>query len=134
MEKLEDFSASTPHTSRHAQMNSSAALDIRGKSHTARTSQLDKPSHVRMSSGSFQSASPLGHLIKANSTSSPYQLPSSEIRPMVSSALPANHLGPASLPRVDGPHPRLDGRSDGSSHPSQVEGNANFLLLIVNDS
>ncbi|CAA2997153.1 phd finger [Olea europaea subsp. europaea] len=123
MEKLEDFSASTPHTSRHAQMNSSAALDIRGKSHTARTSQLDKPSHVRMSSGSFQSASPLGHLIKANSTSSPYQLPSSEIRPMVSSALPANHLGPASLPRVDGPHPRLDGRSDGSSHPSQVEAN-----------
>ncbi|KAL2466957.1 RING/FYVE/PHD zinc finger superfamily protein [Abeliophyllum distichum] len=123
MEKLEDFSASTPHSSRHAQMNSGAAIEIRGISHTARTSQLDKSSHVPISSGSFQSASPLGHVTPASSTSSLYQLPSSEIRPMVSSALPSNHLGSAALPRVDGPHLRLDGRPDGSSHPSQVKAN-----------
>ncbi|KAL2483761.1 uncharacterized protein Fot_45205 [Forsythia ovata] len=123
MEKLEDFSASTPHSSRHAQMNSGAAIEVRGISHTARTSHLDKSSHVPISSGSFQSASPLGHVTPASSTSSLYQLPSSEIRPTVSSALPSNHLGSAALPRVDGPHLRLDGRPDGSSHPSQVKAN-----------
>ncbi|KAG8386077.1 hypothetical protein BUALT_Bualt03G0111400 [Buddleja alternifolia] len=122
MEKAEDYSLlSTPHSSR-LQGNSGAAVDSRSASHPIRTSQPDKSSHMSISSGNFQSGSPLGH-VAANSTSLPYQLPTSEIRPIVSSAIPSSHLSSAALQRVDKSHLRSDGRSNGSLHPSQVQAN-----------
>ncbi|KAL0399174.1 UNVERIFIED_CONTAM: PHD finger protein [Sesamum radiatum] len=120
MEKAEAFSLpSTPHSSR-LQANSGAAAESHSASHPVRASQLDKSSHMSISSGSFQSATPLGHSTTANSTSLPYQLPTSEIRPIVSSALPSSHSSSAALPRVNRPHLRSDGRANGSSLPSQI--------------
>lgn len=125
MEKAEDFSLpSTQHSSR-LHPNSGTAVESRNASHPVRTSQLDKSSHMSISSGSFQVASPLAHSTTLNSTSLPYQLPTSEIRPIVSSALPSSHLNSAALPRIDRPQLRSDGRSNGSSHPSQVQGKTN---------
>ncbi|KAI3456872.1 hypothetical protein Pfo_013535 [Paulownia fortunei] len=123
MEKAEDFSLpSTPHASR-LHPNTGTAVDSRSASHPVRTSQPDKSSHMSISSSSFQAASPLVHSSTANSTSLPYQLPTSEIRPIGSSAVSASHLSSAALPRVDRPHLRSDGRSNGSAHPSQVQAN-----------
>ncbi|KAK6149366.1 hypothetical protein DH2020_016891 [Rehmannia glutinosa] len=123
MEKAEDFSLpSTPHSSR-LHPNSGAAVESRIASHPVLTSQPDKSSHRSISSGSFQSASSLAHISTANSTSLPYQLPTSEIRPIGSSSLSSSHLSSAALPRVDRPHLRSDGRPNGSSHPAQVQAN-----------
>lgn len=120
MEKAEAFSLpSTPHSSR-LQANSGAAVESHNASHPVRVSQPDKSSHMSISSGSFQST-PLGHSTTANSTSLSYQLPTSEIRPIVSSALPSSHSSSAALPRVNRPHLRSDGRANGSSQPSQIQ-------------
>ncbi|KAI3466459.1 hypothetical protein Pfo_023122 [Paulownia fortunei] len=122
MEKAEDFLLpSTPHASQRLQGNSGAAVESHSALHHVRMSQLDKSSHI--SSGSFQSASPLGHGTTANYTSLPYQLPTSEIRPVVSSALPSSHLVSAAFPRADRPNLRSDGRSNVSSNASQVQAN-----------
>ncbi|CAA3032496.1 phd finger [Olea europaea subsp. europaea] len=124
MEKSEDFSLpSTPHSSQRQQVNSRAGAETYGSPHGVRMSQSDKPSHTSISSGSFQSSSPLGHGTPTNSTSSTYQLPNSEIRPGVSSALPSSHLVSPALPRVDRPLARLDGRQNGSLYPSQDQVN-----------
>ncbi|XP_011095470.1 uncharacterized protein LOC105174914 [Sesamum indicum] len=121
MEKAEAFSLpSTPHSSR-LQANSGAAVESHSASHPVRVSQPDKSSHMSISSGSFQSTTPLGHSTTANSTSLSYQLPTSEIRPIVSSALPSSHSSSAALPRVNRPHLRSDGRANGSSQPSQIQ-------------
>lgn len=122
MEKAEVFSLSTtPHSSR-LHPNSGAAVESRNASHSVRTSQPDKSSNMPISSGSFQSASPLPHSTAVNSTSLPYQLPTSEIRPIVSNTVSSSHLNSAASPRVEWPHLRPDGRPNGSSHPSQVQG------------
>ncbi|KAL0320840.1 UNVERIFIED_CONTAM: PHD finger protein [Sesamum radiatum] len=81
----------------------------------------DKSGHMPTSSGNFQSASPSVCSTAVNSTSLPYQLPTNDIRPVVSNALPLGHLGSAALPRVDRPNLRSDGRSNGLSHASQVQ-------------
>ncbi|KAK4398571.1 PHD finger protein [Sesamum angolense] len=121
MEKAEAFSLpSTPHSSR-LQANSGAAVESHSASHPVRASQPDKSSHMSISSGSFQSATPLGHSTTANSTSLSYQLPTSEIRPIVSSALPSSHSSSVALPRVNRPHLRSDGRANGSSQPAQIQ-------------
>ncbi|CAI9756846.1 unnamed protein product [Fraxinus pennsylvanica] len=120
MEKSEAFSLpSTPQSSQSQQVNSRAGAEGYGAPHGVRMSQSDKPSHMSISSGSFQASSPLGHGTPTNSTSSAYQLPTSEIRPGVSSALPSSHLVSTALPRVDRPLARLDGRQNGSLYPSQ---------------
>ncbi|KAK4420807.1 PHD finger protein [Sesamum alatum] len=124
MEKAEDFSIpSTPHSSQRLQGNSGTAVESRSVLHQVRTSQLDKSGHVAISSGNFQYASPSVRSTTVNSTSLPYQLPTNDIRPAVSNALPLGHLGSAALPRVDRPNLRSDGRSNGLSHASQVQAN-----------
>ncbi|KAL2495868.1 uncharacterized protein Fot_39785 [Forsythia ovata] len=124
MKKSEDFSLpSTPHSSQRQQVNSRAGVESCGTPNGVRMSQLDKPSHMSITSGNFQSSSPLGHGTPTNSTSSTYQLPTSEIRTGVSSAMPSSHLGSTLLPRVDRPLVRLDGRPNGSLYPSQVQVN-----------
>ncbi|KAL7087999.1 hypothetical protein ACP275_13G102900 [Erythranthe tilingii] len=123
MEKAENFSLpSTPHSSR-LHPNSGAAVENRNPSHLARISHPDKASHMSISSGSFQLTSPLAHSTQANSTSLPYQLPSSEVRPMTSSALPSSHFGSAAMQRVDRPQLKSDGRPNGASHSSQIHAN-----------
>lgn len=117
MEKAENFSLpSTPPSRLHP--NSVSAAESCNTAHPVRMPQSDKSSHVPMSSGNFHSPSPLVH----TSVSLPYQLPTSEIRPVVSSGLPPGHLNSAALPRVDRPHIRSDGRPNGSSHPPQIQG------------
>ncbi|XP_073312921.1 uncharacterized protein [Primulina huaijiensis] len=119
MEKAADFSLpSTPHSLQNLQGNSGQSVESRSALHPARTSQLDKSSHTTMLSG-IQSTTPSTYGTATTSTSLPYQLPTSEIRPVGSSALPSSHLGSTTLPRVDRSHPR----SNGSSHASQVAAN-----------
>ncbi|KAL3636989.1 hypothetical protein CASFOL_019288 [Castilleja foliolosa] len=114
MEKAEDFSlTSTPQLSR-PQSNSGAAVESRSALHPVQMSQS-------VPSGGFQSASPSGYRSTVNSTSLPYQLPTSEIRPIGSNSLPSSRLSSAALPRVD--HLRPDGRPNGSSHPAQLQAN-----------
>ncbi|XP_042007344.1 uncharacterized protein LOC121755960 [Salvia splendens] len=123
MEKAENFSLpSTPHSS-HLHPNSGSAAESRNMAHPIRMPQSDKSSHMPISSGSFQSPSPLVHNAAVNSAPLPYQLPTSEIRPVVSSGLLPSHLNSAALPRVDRSHIRSDGRPNGSSHPQQIQAN-----------
>ncbi|CAK9165486.1 unnamed protein product [Ilex paraguariensis] len=115
--KMEKSSAA--YLSQRLQTNSGAATENRGTSHAVRMFPSDKPSPV--SSGGFQPVS------AANSTSLPYQLPTSEVRPMVSSGLTSSHLGRDSsleLPKVERPHFRLDERSNGSSYVLQAPANS----------
>ncbi|XP_073309155.1 uncharacterized protein [Primulina huaijiensis] len=122
MEKAEDFSLpSTPHSSQNLQGNFGQSVESRSAFHPARTSHLDKSSHVTMLSG-IQSTSPLTYGTATTSTSLPYQLPTSEIKPMGSSALPSSHLCSTALPSVDRSHPRSNGSSH-ASHASQVPAN-----------
>lgn len=121
MEKAEKFSLpSTPHSSR-LHPNSGTAVESRSTAHPVQKSNPDRANHVTISSGSFQLTPPVAHSTIAHSTSLPYQLPSSEIRPIGSSASPSSHLSSAALQRVD--RPQL--RSNGSS---QVQGNKNSCL------
>lgn len=134
MEKSEKISLpSTPHSSQSQQVNSHAGAESYGTPRSVQMPQSDKPVHMAISSGNFKSSSPLGHGTPSNSTSSTYQLSTSEIRSGVSSTLPSSHLGSTALPRVDRPLARLDGRLNGSLCPSQVQGHTDFLLLIVID-
>lgn len=121
MEEAESFSLpSTPRSAR-LQGNAAAAVDNRSASHPVRIAQVDKSGRMPITSGNFQSSSPLSQSTPTN-TSLPYQLPTSEIRPVVSSALPSSHLTSTTLPRVDRHHPRPDVRSNGSSQSSQGPG------------
>ncbi|KAG8365114.1 hypothetical protein BUALT_Bualt18G0070700 [Buddleja alternifolia] len=121
MEKAEDFLLySTPHISQRLQGNSGAAIESHSELHPVRLSQSNKSSSMPVSSGRFQSASPLGHGTTANSSPLPYQLPTSEIRPVISNALPSSHFVSSALPRVDRPD---NGRSTSSSQASQAQAN-----------
>lgn len=129
MEKAENFSLpSTPHSSR-LHPNPGSAAESRNPAHPVRMPQPDKSSHVSLSSGSFQSPTTLVHPTAVNSSSLPYQLPTSEIRPVVSSALPSSHLNPATLPRVDRSHIRSDGKPNGSPHLPQIQGKLKLAFI-----
>lgn len=122
MEKAENFSLpSTPPSSR-LHPNSGPAAENRNTAHPVRMPQSDKSNNMSISSGSFHSPSPLVHTTAVNSAPLPYQLPTSEIRPVVSSGLLPSHLNSAALPRVDRSHIRSDGRPNGSSFPQQIQG------------
>lgn len=86
-----------------------------------RTFSAEKSSPVPSSLG-FQ---PSGPVSTAISTSLPYQLPTSEVRPPVSSGLPSSDIGKHALafPRVERPYFSLNGKSSGISYTSQVQGN-----------
>lgn len=124
MEKSEELSQpSTTIPSQRLYANAAAAVESRGPSSAVRGFPSDKPVHTPASSGSFQPNSPFIHAASTNSTALPYQLPTSEVRPVVSGGLPANHLVKDStsiaLPKSDRPQFRLDGRPNGS-YTSQV--------------
>lgn len=129
MEKSVEFSQhSATYSSQRLQTNLAGSTESRGASHAVRMFTSDKPSHAPVSSKSFQHPSHLVHASPANSTSLPYQLPTSEVRPVVPSVLPGSHLGRDSsslaLPRVDRSHFRLDVRSNGSPYSSQAQANS----------
>lgn len=131
MEKSEEFSLhSAPYSPQRLQTNLGAAAESRGTSHAIHTFPTDKPGHAP---GGFQPASPLGHVSAVKSTSKPYQLPTSEVRPTVSSGLPSSHLGRDSSSqasaRFERPH---FGRPNGSSYTPQVKGNPCCLLAVSN--
>ncbi|XAR67413.1 hypothetical protein NMG60_11002165 [Bertholletia excelsa] len=127
MEKSDEFSLRAAANSCHRlPMNMGASAESRGTSQS-RIFPSDKSSQAPISSGSLQSPSTPAHISAGNSTSLPYQLPTSEVRvTMVSSGLPNNLLGKESstsaLPRLDKPHFRLDSRSNGS-YSSQIQVN-----------
>ncbi|XP_051125364.1 uncharacterized protein LOC127247531 [Andrographis paniculata] len=119
MEEAESFSLpSTPHSARP--QGNSASVDNRAVSHPVRMSQPDKSGRLLVPTGNFQSPSPLTQGISPSSTSLPYQLPTSEIRPVVSSALSSSHLTSTALPRVDKPQLRSDGRPNGPTQLSHI--------------
>lgn len=136
MEKSEEFSLhSAPYTSQQSQTKLAAAAENHGTSHAVRMFPSDKPNHAPTSSGGFHPASPLAHVSSSNSTSLPYQLPTSEVRPMVSSGISSSHLrkdsSSLSMPRFERPHFRLDGSSNGASYTSQVQANSSVEHTMV---
>lgn len=132
MEKSEEFAVhSAAYSSQRLQSNVGSAAESRGASHTARILSSEKQSQAPNSSGGFQPASPLGHVPTTNSTPLPYQLPSSEVRPVIS-GLPSSLIGKdpssLSLPRAERPL-RSDAKSNGASYAPQVQGN-NCISLV----
>ncbi|XP_016471026.1 uncharacterized protein LOC107793234 isoform X2 [Nicotiana tabacum] len=126
LEKTEEFSVpSATYSSQRPQANMATAIEGRGPSHVARVVPPDKPSHVINPSGNFQPASPLVHGTSASSAPLPYQLPTSEVRPVISSGVvagnPVRDSSLVALPRVERPNFRMDGRPNGYSHALQVQ-------------
>lgn len=134
MEKTEEFSVpAATYSSQRPQPNMATTIENRGPSHV-RMFPHNKASHVVNPSGSFQSASPLIHGTPASSAPLPYQLPTSEVRPVVSSGVvsgnPVRDSSLVAFPRGDRPSFRMDGRPNGSSHVLQVQGNKNTFLQL----
>ncbi|KAF3679784.1 putative indole-3-acetate O-methyltransferase 1-like [Capsicum annuum] len=127
LEKTVEFSVpAATYSSQRPQANVATTTENRGPSHV-RMFPPNKASPVVNPSGSFQSASPLVHGTPASSAPLPYQLPTSEIRPVISGGVVSgNQVRDSSLvalPRVERPSFRMDGRPNGSSHTLQVQGN-----------
>lgn len=125
LEKTEEFSVpAAAYSSQRPQPNIATTNENRGPSHV-RMFPHNKASHVVNPSGSFQSASPLVHGTTACSLPLPYQLPTSEVRPVISSGVvsgnPVRDSSLVALPRGDRPSFRMDGRPNGSSHMLQVQ-------------
>ncbi|KAK4343978.1 hypothetical protein RND71_037072 [Anisodus tanguticus] len=112
------------YSSQRPQANMATAIENRGPSHV-RKFPPDKTSHVVNPSGSFQPASPLVHGTPSSSAPLPYQLPTSEVRTVISSGVvsgnPVRDSFLVALPRVERPNFRMDGRPNGSSHMLQVQ-------------
>lgn len=125
LEKTEEFAVSAAtYSSQRPQANMATAIENRGPSHV-RMFPPDKASQVVNPSRSFQSASPLVHGTPASSAPLPYQLPTSEVRPVISSGVvsgnPVRDSSLVALPRVERPSFRMDGRTHGSPHMLQVQ-------------
>lgn len=88
------------------QSNLSGPTESRGPSSAGRMFPSDKANRAPASSGTFQNPSNVAHASATNSRTLPYQLPTSEVRPGVSSTLPAS--------RADRSHFRIDGGANGS--------------------
>lgn len=117
MEKSEVFPLrSNMYTPPRLQSNLSGAAESRGTSNVVRMFPSDKANHASVSSGSFQHPSNTVHASAANSRTLPYQLPTSEVRPGVSSVSPS-----IQMPRAERPQFRLDGGSNGSSYASESQ-------------
>ncbi|XP_076931945.1 uncharacterized protein LOC143597291 isoform X2 [Bidens hawaiensis] len=96
------------------QSNLSGPTESRGPSSAGRMFPSDKANRAPVSSGTFQNPSNVAHASATNSRNLPYQLPTSEVRPGVSSTLPAS--------RADRSHFRIDGGANGS-YTSHSQGN-----------
>ncbi|KAJ8560978.1 hypothetical protein K7X08_027168 [Anisodus acutangulus] len=123
--KTAEFSVpAAAYSSQRPQANMAIAIENRGPSHV-RKFPPEKASHVVNPSGSFQPASPLVHGTPASSAPLPYQLPTSEVRPVISSGVvsgnPVRDSSLVALPRVERPNFRMDAQPNGSSHMLQVQ-------------
>ncbi|XP_076897594.1 uncharacterized protein LOC143550934 [Bidens hawaiensis] len=96
------------------QSNLSGPTESRGPSSAGRMFPSDKANRAPVSSGTFQNPSNVAHASATNSRTLPYQLPTSEVKPGVSSTLPAS--------RADRSHFRIDGGANGS-YTSHSQGN-----------
>ncbi|XP_024976071.1 uncharacterized protein LOC112514020 [Cynara cardunculus var. scolymus] len=116
MEKSEVFPLrSNIYTPPRLQSNLSGAAESRGTSNV-RMFSSDKANPASVSSGSFQHPSNTVHASAANSRTLPYQLPTSEVRPGVSSVSPS-----IQMLRAERPQFRLDVGSNGSSYASESQ-------------
>lgn len=130
MEKTQEFSLpSASYPSQRSQTAMGTAIESRKASHIR---MFPQPSHAVDSSGNLQPASPMGRGTPVSSASFPYQLPTSELRPLITSGVVSGNLlsdsSSVAPPRVGRPHFQMDGWQSGSSHALQVQGNK-FVFL-----
>ncbi|XP_060187603.1 uncharacterized protein LOC132616870 isoform X1 [Lycium barbarum] len=123
MEKMQGFSRpSASYSSQRSQTAVGAATESHNASHIK---TFPQPSHAVNSSGSFQPASPMGRGTHVSSAALPYQLPTSEVRPLMTGGVVSGNLvrdsSSVAPPRVGRPHFQMDGRQSGSSHALQVQ-------------
>lgn len=126
MEKSAEFAVhSALHSSQRSQANVGSASES-GSSHAVRMLTSQKPSQMPTASVGLQPASQLARVSATNSTALPYQLPTSEVRPLVPGEIPSSHVGRDSsslaLPRTERPHFNSDMKFNGA-YPSQPKGN-----------
>ena len=128
MEEAKKFSAhSATYTSQPLQTNIGGTVENRAPSHTVRMFPSDKLSHTAVSSAGAVASTPTAHVSAASSVALPHQSTSNEVRPpLASSGMPSGHFGRNSssltLPKEQAQF-RVDGGSNGSSYPMQVQGN-----------
>ncbi|XP_017258301.1 uncharacterized protein LOC108227580 [Daucus carota subsp. sativus] len=125
MENSEKYALqSANYISQAAESNIRSSVQIHSG---VQTFSLEKTSPGPSSLG-LQPVSASGPVSAANSTSLPYQLPTSEVRPSVSSGLPSRNIGKhnsaLALARADRPFYTLTGKSNGVSYTSQVQANS----------
>lgn len=130
MEKKQEFSL--PSAS-YSYQRSQTAMGTATESHNAsHIKMFPQPSHAVNSPGSLQPASPMTRGTPVSSASLPYQLPTSEVRPLITGGVVSGNLvrdsSSVAPPRVGTPHFQMDGQQSGSSHALQVQGN-NFMFL-----
>ncbi|KAK1405001.1 RING/FYVE/PHD zinc finger superfamily protein [Heracleum sosnowskyi] len=125
--KSEEFAVhSALHSSQRLQANVGAASES-GSSHAVRMLTSQKPSQASTASVGLQPASQLARVAATNSTALPYQLPTSEVRPLVPGEIPSSHVGRDSsslaLARAERPHFSSDIKYNGA-YPSQAQVNS----------
>ncbi|MCD7461464.1 hypothetical protein HAX54_046181 [Datura stramonium] len=123
MDKTQEFSLpSASYSSQRHQTAMGTATESHNASHIK---MFPQPSHAVNSSGSFQPASPMGRGTPVSSASLPYQLPTSEVRPLTTRGVVSGNLvrdsSSVAPPRVGRPHFQMDGWQSGSSHALQVQ-------------
>ncbi|KAL3364691.1 hypothetical protein AABB24_013463 [Solanum stoloniferum] len=123
MEKAQEFSLpSASYPSQRSQIAVGTATESHNASHIK---MFPQPSHAVNSSGSLQPASPMERGTPISSASLPYQLPTSEVRPLITSGVVSGNLvrdsSSVAPPRVGRHHFQMDGRQSGSSHALQVQ-------------
>ncbi|XP_016581358.2 uncharacterized protein LOC107878760 isoform X1 [Capsicum annuum] len=123
MDKTQEFSL--PSASYSSQRSQTAMGTTTERHNPSHIKMFPQPSHAVNSSGSFQAASPMGRGTPVSSASLPYQLPTSEVRPVITGGVLSDNLvrdsSSVAPPRVGRQHFQMDGRQSGSSHALQVQ-------------
>lgn len=127
MGKSEEFAVhSASYSSQKLQKNPGPASES-GSSHAVRMLTSQKPGQASTASVGLQPASQLARVSAANSTALPYQLPTSEVRPLVLGETPGSNVGRDSSSSAL-PRPHFSG-----AYTSQVQGNVlTFVFLSQN--
>ncbi|KAK1360851.1 Bromo adjacent homology (BAH) domain [Heracleum sosnowskyi] len=124
-QKMENSEKYAPQSPKFMAQTAESNICSSVESHSGvRTVSAEKPSPVPSPLG-FQ---PSGPVSTAISTSLPYQLPTSEVRPLVSTGLPSSDIGTHTsalvFPRAERSYFSLNGKSSGISYTSQVQANS----------
>lgn len=112
----------------HAATYTPRVAEARATSNAVRTFPSGKADHAPNSSGSFQQHSTVVHAYPvSNSRSLPYQLPTSEVRPVGSNVLPGSHLGRNStaLPISQGGRTHIRSDEISNAKPAGDHGTSN---------